>query len=61
MSIASTEELAERLIQCQDRATTMPPITAGDSGFDVDRAYDVLAAINARREAQGVDPVPRER
>src|SRR5438067_7376258 len=60
MSIASTEELAERIIQCQDRATMMPPITADDPGFDVERAYDVLAAINARREVQGWRSIGRK-
>ncbi len=38
----------------------MPPITADDPGFDVDRAYDVLAAINARREAQGWRSIGRK-
>src|SRR5438552_16220354 len=60
MSATSTQDLAERLIQCQDRATMTPPITAGDSGFDVERAYDVLAAINARREAQGWRSIGRK-
>src|SRR6202165_5965490 len=60
MSIASTGELAERIIECQDRATMMPPITVDDPGFDVERAYDVLAAINARREAQGWRSIGRK-
>lgn len=58
--VASTSELADALIDCQDRAGTLAPITAGDPTFDVPRAYDVLAEINARREAQGWTPIGRK-
>ena len=58
--MASVAEIAERLIECQDRATTLPSISATDSSFDVERAYEVLAAIVARRTAQGWRPVGRK-
>jgi 2-keto-4-pentenoate hydratase len=58
--MASIAEIAERLIECQDRATTLPSISATDSSFDVERAYEVLAAIVARRKAQGWWPVGRK-
>jgi len=58
--MASTNEIAALLIDCQDRARTLPPITRSDSSFDVERAYEVLALINARREAQGWRRVGRK-
>src|ERR1700694_5998864 len=58
--MASTTELADALIACQDHAGTLAPITGGDPTFDVPRAYEVLAEINARREAQGWIPVGRK-
>src|SRR6202521_1384631 len=58
--MASTTELADALIACQDHAGTLAPITGGDPTFDVPRAYEVLAEINARREAQGWTPVGRK-
>lgn len=58
--MASTTELADALIACQDRACTLAPISGGDPTFDVPRAYEVLAEINARREAQGWMPVGRK-
>ena len=59
-ALASTTELADALIECQDHAGTLAPITSGDPTFDVPRAYEVLAAINARREAEGWVPVGRK-
>jgi 2-oxo-3-hexenedioate decarboxylase len=56
----SVAEIAERLIECQDRAEMLPSISAGDPSFDVARAYEVLAAIVARRKAQGWQPVGRK-
>src|SRR4029450_7706325 len=53
----SVAEIAERLIECQDRAEMLPSISAGDPSFDVARAYEVLAAIVARRQAQGGERV----
>src|ERR1700694_2721208 len=58
--MASTTELADALIACQDHAGTLAPITGGDPTFDVPRAYEVLAEINARREAQGWISVGRK-
>src|ERR1700730_10127913 len=60
MPSASNEELAQRLIECQDAATMLPPLTAADPAFDVARAYEVLAAISARREQQGGRGVGRK-
>ena len=58
--MASANQVAELLIDCQDRARTLPPITKSDPSFDVERAYEVLALINARREAQGWRSVGRK-
>jgi 2-oxo-3-hexenedioate decarboxylase len=52
--------LAERLIRAYDTATSLPPIAAATPGFDVAAAYDVLAEIERRREAQGWRPVGRK-
>jgi len=56
----SASEIATLLIDCQDRTRTLPPITRSDPSFDVARAYEVLALINARREAQGWSSVGRK-
>lgn len=56
----STNEIAALLIDCQDRARSLPPITQSDAGFDVQRAYEVLALISAHREAQGWRSVGRK-
>ena len=58
--MTSIEAIAERLMECQDRALLLPPITAGDPSFDVARAYDVLGAIVSRRQAQSWRPVGRK-
>src|ERR1700686_1089462 len=58
--MASTTELADALIACLDRAGPLAPIPDGDPTFDVPHAYEVLAAINARREAEGWVPVGRK-
>lgn len=59
-TVVATAEIAGALIDCQDLAKTLAPITDVDPTFDVVRAYEVLAAINARREAQGWVPVGRK-
>ena len=58
--VRSTTEIADALIACQDQACSLEVITGGDPSFDVARAYEVLAAINARREAQGWVPIGRK-
>jgi 2-oxo-3-hexenedioate decarboxylase len=58
--VVSTTDIADALIACQDCAGTIDPITRSDPAFDVLRAYDVLAAINARREAAGWVPIGRK-
>jgi len=60
MDAAAIHGIASRLIEAQDRATTIPPIAATTPGFDVDAAYDVLLAIESRRVAQGWRPVGRK-
>jgi 2-oxo-3-hexenedioate decarboxylase len=58
--LASVAELADRLIDAYDGATTLAPITAGAPDFDVDAGYAVLAEIERRRRAQGWQPVGRK-
>jgi len=53
-------EVADRLIAAQDRAELILPITAGDPGFDVPAAYDVLDEIEGRRRRQGWQAVGRK-
>jgi 2-oxo-3-hexenedioate decarboxylase len=60
MQRASIDAIATRLIDAQDRATTIPPIAAATPGFDVHAAYGVLHAIESRRIAQGWRPVGRK-
>jgi len=57
---ADVEAIASRLIAAHDSATTLAPITAGNAGFDVAAAYDVLREIEARRVASGWKPVGRK-
>jgi len=45
--------IATRLIAAYDGATMLAPISASVPGFDVARAYDVLAEIETRRRTQG--------
>lgn len=58
--MTSTTAIAEAIIACQDGAGTIPPFTADDPSFDVPRAYEVLAEIDARREASGWVPIGRK-
>lgn len=58
--MTSTIAIAEAIIACQDGARTIAPFTADDPSFDVARAYEVLAEIDARREASGWTPVGRK-
>jgi len=57
---ASIDAIAAHLIDAQDHATTIAPITAATPGFDVDAAYDVLRVIESHRIAQGWRPVGRK-
>ena len=43
------DAIAGRLIAAYDGAALLPPVTAGEPGFDVAAAYDVLREIEARR------------
>ena len=60
LTSADIEAIADRLIAAYDNAATLAPITAGAPDFDVAAAYDVLAAIEARRVAAGWQPVGRK-
>lgn len=60
MDAASIRAVAARLMDAQDRATTLLPIAAATPGFDVGAAYDVLHEIESRRIAQGWRPVGRK-
>ena len=60
MDAESIHAIAQRLIDAQDRAATIAPIAATTAGFDVDAAYEVLRAIEARRIAQGWQPIGRK-
>jgi 2-oxo-3-hexenedioate decarboxylase len=52
--------LADRLIDAYDRAVTLDPLTTSDPSFDIPAGYDVLREIQARRAAQGWQPVGRK-
>jgi 2-keto-4-pentenoate hydratase len=58
--VVDVTAVADRLIAAYDGATTLPPISATDPGFDVAAAYDVLAEIERRRRAQGWRSVGRK-
>ena len=62
MTSARTDiaETADRLMAAYDDATTLPPVTAGDPGFDVAAGYAVLREIEARRMSSGWRPVGRK-
>lgn len=52
--------IADQLIAAYDQAAQIAPITAGDPTFDVAAAYGVLRDVQARRIAQGWQPVGRK-
>ena len=58
--VADLKAIADRLIAAYDGATTLPPITAGAPDFSVADGYAVLHDIEARRRAQGWQPVGRK-
>jgi 2-keto-4-pentenoate hydratase len=53
-------QIAGRLIEAYDTATTLPPITTGAPEFSVADGYAVLAEVEARRRAQGWRSVGRK-
>ena len=53
-------EIADRLIAAQDKAVTLPPITAGAPDFSVADGYAVLAEIESKRRAQGWRAIGRK-
>ena len=60
MSAARCDAIATRLLAAFANGTPVPPITAEDPAFDVAAAYDVLAAIERRRRAEGWRPAGRK-
>jgi 2-oxo-3-hexenedioate decarboxylase len=52
--------LVDRLLAAADGGPTLAPITDADARYDVERAYGTLAALHARRIAQGWRPVGRK-
>ncbi len=53
-------EIADRLMAAYDTASLAAPITDARPGFTVPQAYEVLAEIETRRQAQGWRPVGRK-
>lgn len=53
-------DIASRLIEAQDNAHSIGSLSAEDPAFDVPAAYEVLAEIERRREAQGWKPIGRK-
>ncbi len=51
------ETIADQLMRAADERTLVPLPSETVPGFDVDRAYDVLFAIDDRRRARGWSPV----
>ncbi|CAG0954994.1 2-oxo-3-hexenedioate decarboxylase [Burkholderiales bacterium] len=52
--------LVDRLLAAADGGPALAPITDTDPHFGVERAYETLAALHARRIAQGWRPVGRK-
>lgn len=57
---ANLESIAAQLMAAYDAAALLEPITAARPDFTVEEAYAVLAEIEARRRAQGWQPVGRK-
>ncbi|HET9339760.1 MAG TPA: hydratase [Casimicrobiaceae bacterium] len=53
-------DVVERILAAADGATQVAPISDADPHFDVERAYEALASLHARREAQGWRAVGRK-
>jgi 2-oxo-3-hexenedioate decarboxylase len=58
--LLNSTNLANELIAAHDTATMLPTITSREPGFGVADGYGVLAAIEARRRAQGWREVGRK-
>ena len=55
-----TADYVDRLLAAADGGPQLAPITDTDPHFGVERAYETLAALHARRMAQGWRPVGRK-
>ena len=59
-SAVADTRVVERILAAADGGGQLAPITEGDPHFDVERAYEALAELHARREAQGWRAVGRK-
>jgi 2-oxo-3-hexenedioate decarboxylase len=57
---AADPDVVERILAAADGGPQIAPISGADPHFDVERAYEALAALHARREAQGWRAVGRK-
>jgi len=57
---ARDADVVERLLAAADGGAQLAPPTGDDPGFDVERAYETLAELHARRVAQGWRAVGRK-
>lgn len=55
-----TTDYVDRLLAAADGGPQLAPITGTDPHFGVERAYETLALLHARRMAQGWRPVGRK-
>lgn len=60
MTTAGDPDVVERILAAADGGPAIRPITDADPLFDVERAYEALAALHARRIGQGWRPVGRK-
>lgn len=60
MTPAGDPDVVERILAAADGGPAIRPITDADPLFDVERAYEALAALHARRIGQGWRPVGRK-
>lgn len=59
-SAVADSGVVDRILASVDGGSQIAPITDGDPHFDVERSYEALAALHARREAQGWRAVGRK-
>jgi 2-keto-4-pentenoate hydratase len=57
---STDSSLVDRLLAAADGGPALAPITDTDPRFDVERAYDTLRELHARRIAQGWRPLGRK-
>ena len=57
---ARDPDVVDRILAAADGGPAIAPITDADPHFDVERAYQALAALHARRIGQGWRPIGRK-